>query len=172
MRWITFRLLGWITLQLLLTDLNIHHDNPENPHAHILLTTRNLISTGFSLKNRAWNNKKVLIDWREKWGTLANQYLNENAYANITIDHRTLKAQGIDNQPQIHVGKNATHANKKGIKTERTMKNEMIKKSRQKSIQQESGIVFKNRFFNHNEKTGRTDEIINKNKSSNNLSIN
>jgi ATP-dependent exoDNAse (exonuclease V) alpha subunit len=42
----------------MVADINIHHDNPENPHAHVLLTLRNLSATGFTSKNREWNDKK------------------------------------------------------------------------------------------------------------------
>ena len=39
----------------MVADFSLHLDNPENPHAHILLTTRDLTSEGFGQKNRGWN---------------------------------------------------------------------------------------------------------------------
>ena len=38
----------------------IHRDNPHNPHAHLLLTTRDLTEDGFGLKNRSWNAEREL----------------------------------------------------------------------------------------------------------------
>jgi hypothetical protein len=42
----------------MVADFGIHLDNPHNPHAHILLTTRDLTPDGFGLKNRGWNDKR------------------------------------------------------------------------------------------------------------------
>jgi len=54
-------------------DFSIH-DNHNNPHAHIMLTTRAVSPNGFENKNRDWNNKDLLEQWRENW---ANEMLLE-----------------------------------------------------------------------------------------------
>ncbi|XQY91683.1 MobQ family relaxase [Metabacillus sp. HB246100] len=49
----------------MIADIAIHLDDPDNPHAHIMLTTRSVSENGFGPKNRDWNNKELLNEWRE-----------------------------------------------------------------------------------------------------------
>lgn len=64
----------------------------RNHHAHILLTTREIGSEGFTTKNRDWNKVEVLEGWREAWSRDSNAAL-ERAGLEVRIDHRTLEAQ-------------------------------------------------------------------------------
>ena len=64
----------------------------RNHHAHILLTTREVDATGFTLKNRDWNKVEVLEGWREAWARDSNAAL-ERAGLEDRVDHRTLVAQ-------------------------------------------------------------------------------
>mgnify|MGYP001028594740 CR=1 FL=1 len=105
----------------MVADVAIHHAQGENPHAHILLTTRHLETDGFGPKNRDWNKKDLLETWRKSWETHANRAL-ENAGHKQKIDHRTLEAQGIERIPQIHVGPKVFEMEARGIKTERGAK--------------------------------------------------
>jgi len=66
------------------------HDNEGNPHAHILLTTREISPEGFGKKNRDWNNVKLLEEWRENWAKECNIRLEEKGLQKI--DHRSLEA--------------------------------------------------------------------------------
>jgi hypothetical protein len=99
-------------------DIAIHDKEDANPHAHIMLTTRNVTPEGFGAKNTDWNKKYVLYSWRENWAAINNR-LFETKGLNTRIDHRTLKAQGLDREPTIHLGHQAAALEKKGIKTER-----------------------------------------------------
>lgn len=88
----------------MIADINIHWDNQENPHAHILLTTRNITPLGFSShKNRTWNSKDKLHFWRKSWGLLANHHLRKAGF-DIRIDHRSYAEQGIKLEPTFHLG--------------------------------------------------------------------
>lgn len=60
-------------------DIAIHND-PENnnPHAHIMLTMRDVNETGFLNKNRTWNDKKNIDIWRRSWAVSVNKALREN----------------------------------------------------------------------------------------------
>jgi len=91
----------------MVADLCIHNDKmPDGqfqPHAHVMLTMREVKLDGFGQKVREWNNKENLLEWREAWAELANHHLLSNGY-DIKIDHRTLKAQGIDLEPQYKIG--------------------------------------------------------------------
>ena len=48
----------------MVADLAYHGGQGENPHAHIMLTTRTLGPAGFGPKNRDWNTKAQLASWR------------------------------------------------------------------------------------------------------------
>ena len=106
----------------MIADFAIHDKSDGNPHAHILLTTRNVDETGFKGKNRDWNNKAHLEKWRENWANACNERLQADKH----IDSRTLKAQGIDREPLQYIGVEAWNMEKRGIRTERGDKNRAI----------------------------------------------
>ena len=68
----------------------------------------------FGLKNRTWNDKKLLDRQKESWANTVNQYL-ELAQVPDRIDHRT----PTDRVPQIHIGTTAWEMEQRGIQTER-----------------------------------------------------
>jgi hypothetical protein len=108
----------------MIADFSIH-DNKGNPHAHIMLTTRNVTPDGFGNKNRDWDREEKLLAWREKWAEINNLLLEQKGL-DERIDHRTLKAQGIDREPTIHIGAAAWAMEKRGIRTERGDRNREI----------------------------------------------
>ncbi|MGB6450228.1 MAG: MobQ family relaxase [Steroidobacteraceae bacterium] len=89
--------------QGMIADVAIHRDNPENPHAHVLLTTRTITADGFGAKERSWNERAKLLAWRAGWAETANLYFARAGLA-LRIDHRTLKAQGLDFEPGRKIG--------------------------------------------------------------------
>ncbi len=89
--------------QGMVVDFAIHTDNPENPHAHLLLTTREITPQGFGAKRRDWNAKERLIEWRERWASLTNEHLRR-AGLDVAIDHRSLEDQDIELVPGRKVG--------------------------------------------------------------------
>jgi Ti-type conjugative transfer relaxase TraA len=89
--------------QGMVADIGIHRDNPHNPHSHILLTTRNLTTTGFGPKNRGWNDKSQLNQWRRGWAEATNQHLMEAGLA-VRIDHRSYKEQQLNLIPGRKIG--------------------------------------------------------------------
>lgn len=90
----------------MVADVAIHLDNPTNPHAHVLLTMRELKPDGFGLKRRDWNaaftthhaagrftsGTDALQGWRMAWERHINHALALAGRAD-RVDHRTLKAQ-------------------------------------------------------------------------------
>ncbi len=105
--------------QGMVADVTFHDLNRHNPHAHIMLTMRNIDEKGFSLKkNRDWNKRELLEKQRSAWARTANLALSK-AGIDETIDHRTLEAQGINRIPQIHLGAAVTAMMKRGIVTEK-----------------------------------------------------
>ena len=104
------------------------HDSDGNPHAHILLTTRNVGADGFGQTNRTWNAKAELENWRKNWANVCNEHLKNKGFQ-TRIDHRTLEAQGIDRAPTVHVGAVAHKMEQRGILTERGQLNRDIKQA-------------------------------------------
>ena len=80
----------------MIADVALHAPGREgderNHHAHIMLTTRSIGADGFEGKDRSWNSKELLADWRESWADHANAYLRE-IEVEREIDHRSLEAQ-------------------------------------------------------------------------------
>ena len=100
-------------------DVAFHHLNGNNPHAHIMLTMREMNSDRFSAKkNREWDRVSQLQSQRKAWADSANLAL-ERAGQEQRIDHRSNEAQGIERIPQIHLGANVSAMMKRGIVTER-----------------------------------------------------
>lgn len=103
----------------MVADVGCHDLNTHNPHAHIMLTMREINKEGFNpKKNRDWNRKELLEKQREAWANQTNKAL-EMAGVNQTIDHRSLEIQGVERMPQIHLGVVVNAMRKRGIATER-----------------------------------------------------
>lgn len=105
-------------------DFAIHDKNAGNPHVHILLTTRKVNKSGFTEKERSWNDKKLLMEWRERWADWCNHKLY--FVSDARVDHRSYKEQGIDRLPQIHLGVEVCAVERKGFKTDKGNKNRRI----------------------------------------------
>ena len=97
-------------------DLNVHDKGDGNPHAHIMLTTRNVAPEGFKGKNRDWNSRSELLSWRKSWADCNNRMF-ERKGLDERVDHRSYKEQGLDKEPMIHLGHEAWALEKKGIRT-------------------------------------------------------
>ena len=141
----------------MIADCNIHNplasDNEEQPHAHILLTLREIDKQGkwkpkcrkeyildengekIQLKSGNYKSRKVNLndwnepdkakEWRENFSKKANEYLEKNGIVK-RIDPRTFEDQGREELPQIHLGTASYQMEKKGIKTERGNHNRKI----------------------------------------------
>jgi len=116
----------------MIADFSIHH-NEKNPHAHIMLTMRNVSRNGFGLKNTDWNKKENLLSYRKAWTHIINNTLERKGLAE-RIDHRTLKEQGIDREPTIHMGHAATALERQGIHTKKGDYNREIKRRQTENL--------------------------------------
>lgn len=83
-----------------------HKGGEEQPHGHVMLTLREVTPDGFGQKVRAWNERALLQDWRERWAEQCNLAL-ATAGLDHRVDHRTLEAQGINLEPQSKIGPKA-----------------------------------------------------------------
>ncbi len=93
--------------QGMIADLCIHNDkSPDgqlHPHAHVMLTMREVNGDGFGPKVRSWNDKALLLSWREEWALSVNHHLGLHGH-DLKIDHRSLEEQGIQLEPQHKIG--------------------------------------------------------------------
>lgn len=140
----------------MVADIAIHDNKKGNPHAHIMLTVRPfneqgewgakskkeyiLNKDGEKIKLKSgeyksrkidtvdWNKKENLEKWREQWAKYANKSLERNGIEE-RIDHRSLKEQGLQRVPQIHVGPHASAMEKRGIESDRGKLNKEIKET-------------------------------------------
>ena len=90
----------------MIADYSIH-DKTGNPHAHIMLTLRELSADGlgFGAKRRDWNNPALLQNfWRPLWAEYVNRMLAQHGQ-DVRIDHRSLVDQGIAGPATVHVGR-------------------------------------------------------------------
>ncbi|HBR1679044.1 TPA: MobA/MobL family protein [Klebsiella pneumoniae] len=79
----------------MIADIVFHDLDGKNPHAHVMLTLKTITAAGFGKKDRSWNDKKMMLQWRESWATMSNSYL-ETAGREERIDHRSLRTQCAD----------------------------------------------------------------------------
>ncbi|ALC11514.1 Ti-type conjugative transfer relaxase TraA [Sphingopyxis sp. 113P3] len=104
--------------QGMIADLNVHWDYAEDgspkPHAHVMLTMREVDEDGFGKKQRDWNRTEMVERWRERWAEHVNERLAE-LDIDARIDHRSLEAQGIDLEPQTQIGAPALRIEGEGI---------------------------------------------------------
>lgn len=105
-------------------DFSIHDKGDGNPHVHILLTTRRVDKSGFTKKERAWNDRTLLLEWRRLWADWCNYKLF--FVSDARVDHRSYKEQGIDKTPQIHVGAQANAIERKGFQTDKGNHNRRV----------------------------------------------
>ncbi|WP_419738644.1 AAA family ATPase [Ruegeria sp.] len=96
----------------MVADWVIHDKGDGNPHAHVMVTLRTLEEAGWGLKNRSWNATSALRSQRKTWADHANLMLEREGFAE-RIDHRSLRAQGLDLEPEgysVHVSDRAGRA--------------------------------------------------------------
>jgi hypothetical protein len=126
----------------MVADASIHSPHPDgdqrNFHAHVLLTMRELDGDQFAkTKNRDWNTKEQLVQWRERWAEMGARAL-ERAGHSLDAErwrhgHQTLEeqraaalergdkefAEHLDRQATTHRGPFVDAMERKGQATER-----------------------------------------------------
>lgn len=93
-------------------DVCFHDLDSQNPHFHVLLTTRRVHPGGFGSKVRSWDGwgersaplGSLVSRWRESWALAVNRVLASSGRSE-RVDHRTLADQGVDRPPTVHLGR-------------------------------------------------------------------
>lgn len=114
-------------------DIAIHGPDSDsdqrNYHAHLMVTLRQIGPDGFAKEKETTEQREAkrkhgqtreqeLGHWREQWANLANRHLERHGHA-ARIDHRSLKEQGIDREPTIHLGYAANEMTARGAPSDR-----------------------------------------------------
>ena len=103
-------------------DIAIHGPDADsdhrNHHAHLLVTRRTIGPNGFAATKDWRLDKEQLGRWREQWANLVNRHLERHGH-DARIDHRSLKEQGLDREPTIHLGYAANEMTARGAPSDR-----------------------------------------------------
>lgn len=78
----------------------------NNPHVHIIVSTRSIGPDGFGeKKDREHNNPKYANIWREQWAKVQNRAYERNGL-DVRVSHESLEVQGeYDREPTIHLSR-------------------------------------------------------------------
>lgn len=128
----------------MIADLNVHWDigadGMAKPHAHVMLTMREVGEDGFGAKVREWNEHAHVGRWRERWEAHVNQRLAE-LDIDALIDHRSLQAQGIALEPQDKIGGPAQRMEREGQLADRAELHREIARENGERIIADPGIA-------------------------------
>ncbi len=115
----------------------VYHDEPGNPHVHLMTSLRPLTADGFGSKKiavigpdgqplrtkngkiqyRLWSGEKAeFLEQRQRWLDLQNQHL-AMAGLEIRVDGRSYAERGIDIEPTTHIGVGAKALQRKSALT-------------------------------------------------------
>ncbi|RBP53525.1 MobQ family relaxase [Arenicella xantha] len=127
-------------------DYAIHEPDCEgdnrNYHAHILMTTRRIDEQGFGAKTRELDEirgenprgRLEVNNIRQTWEEHANNSL-ERSGKDERIDSRSLKEQGIDRQPTVHIGPSGNALDRRNEFSERAELNKQIRDLNKERVQ-------------------------------------
>lgn len=92
-------------------DVCMHDRGDGNPHAHIMATTREVGPDGFAAKNRDWNDRALIEQWRKSWEVDQNRALERRYERERTpepersyVDCRSYADRGMDRLATKHEG--------------------------------------------------------------------
>lgn len=102
----------------MIADISFHDLDGHNPHAHVMLTLREITPQGFGNKNRSWNEHDLMDEWRASWSRMSNRAL-ERVGSRSRMDHRSLAAQ---REEAIALAKAAQEKGKEDIANEHLAK--------------------------------------------------
>src|SRR3954452_3195339 len=98
----------------MVADFAIHdvkaRDGGRQPHCHVMTTTRAVDPTkplGFGAKVREWDDRGLVVEWREAWAGHVNAALERAAVAEL------------DREPEPKVGFEAWALERDGVRTDR-----------------------------------------------------
>jgi Ti-type conjugative transfer relaxase TraA len=128
----------------MIADLNVHKpgdaQGEAKPHAHVMLTLREVGEGGFGRKVRAWNGTNLLHEWRELLAVRINEMLAERGHG-ARVDHRSFKARQIALEPQNKIGPGAAAMDAAGLASERALEHRCIAARNGERLATQPGIA-------------------------------
>ena len=128
----------------MVADLNVHwdigKDGEAKPHAHVMLTMRQVTPEGFGPKVRVWNAAGLYDGVRQRWAELANERLAELGH-DVRIDHRSNAEQGIVLEPQNKIGPAGARRAERGEDAERVDEHVARARRNGEAILADPGVV-------------------------------
>lgn len=125
---------------------NSTDSSKNNPHVHIIVSTRTVGSDGFSKKKlRELDKRECVTVWREQWAWVQNRSYERNHLA-IRVSHESLEVQGIhDREPTIHLSRIDWQKEQLGKRTvagdkKRAIQERNKERSRQRQAEQEHEV--------------------------------
>jgi hypothetical protein len=120
-----------ITARGMIADIAMHRPGKEgdqrNFHAHILVTTRAVTPEGFGPKNTDWRTPQQVREWRAAWAEIQNEHLRRHLGPTAPqVSHLSLAEQGVDRQPNAHMGPSATALERRSRRTDRGDRNREV----------------------------------------------
>jgi len=136
-------------------DISLHDKGDNNPHVHILLTTRSLnhdgewmckqrrnylldkdgnklrdpitkkYRLGKSIKTNDWDAPERIEEWRKGWSEMCQSYFRQYGISK-DITHKSYARQGVNREPTIHLGAKVKALEDRGLSTDRSKKNRAI----------------------------------------------
>lgn len=96
---------------------NENDPSKDNPHVHIIVSTRTVGSNGFNVKKDREHDKKRYVEiWREGWADVQNRAYERNGLE-IRVSHKSLKVQGIHRKPIPYLSRIDYQKEERGIRT-------------------------------------------------------
>jgi Ti-type conjugative transfer relaxase TraA len=138
----------------MLSVLHFHFDCDEKtgekkPHCHVLLSTRDVTEEGLSIhKRRDWNDKSLVIEWREQCAQYQNATLKEQGFE-TRVDHRSYIDRHVDIEAQPKKGKAVSQMTEKGIQTDKQKEFDFVKAANKFKILKNPEIVLSIVTANH-----------------------
>jgi len=115
----------------MIADVAMHTPDAEgdqrNYHAHVMLTTRRVDGQGFGQKDRDWDKREQLAEWREQWAETQNRHLVKALGSDAPkVTHKSLEGQGLAREATIHLGPTASAIERKGERSDRGDVNRVV----------------------------------------------
>ena len=108
----------------------------RNFHAHIMITTREVGQAGFGMKGRAWDSPQAVRAFREDWERVLNHHLERALGEEFKpVTAKSLREQGLDREPEVHLGPRASDMERRGLRSERGDINREIRTSRDRLLE-------------------------------------
>ena len=137
-----FQFKGLAAIAAIHEGRNTEDKSRNNPHVHILVTTRALGADGFSAKKyRDLDRRENIKKWRKGWEVLQNRAYERNGL-DIRVSCESLKTQGIDRKPLSYMPVADWQKEKNGQHTPSGDKRrKVVRKNEKKALKMEKQTI-------------------------------